>query len=980
MASNAMTCPRERRFAGIETKPGAALGTDLNGRESGAHGAAPSTPARPASRPDARTGRARARRLSLLAVLALLAGALSLFAPASAQARTTVWSGTLTVGTNAGGNEFGCGSQASACSGRLTTDSVTIEGTAYVITSIVVQRWQSPALLRLALKRKVPHATQRDNPHGQLWRKLTLQVGGKSFDVVDGNDFNERSEAAGAVQWANPGFSWTVGQQVQARLFYNDQPPVPRNVRASVVDNRINLTWDAPSSWGDGTAGGFEIQWKPTDLGPGNWGPVVRAESRYEVGASVSSFVFQGTHPLLGYEIPRTVNTQNSYDLRVRAFSANPKVASDWVEVTSTPLTLVPGDGRLTASWTAPGDTYELQYKETDAPDRKSATGADPALGWINHAQRLGLNSYVFDIRKKSAVIRGVILKDSSKGPEYKGLKPGTSYDVRLRARTGGVTGSWSATARATTSGTKPATETTTAPTRPPSRAVELAKEQTIWTATLTVGGTATYFGCDDTYVPVANCSAALTTNSFTHEGTANTVTRLYIDASDANVELSLEYGTAISEANGRRLTLHVDGKSFPLAGNRATAQATGWTNTGLSWTAGQQVQVRLTAREWTGVELSSAGFVPSDEWWVHDLLVPEGGSETFGIKLTQQPTANVTINLWKNTSPEWLHGDVNAATVSPATLTFTSTNWSQAQTVTVTGVQDDDSDHEHLSILAQVSSTDTDYRRPDFYESVFVTVTDSGGAAQFGAWPAIGREAGNGQASNVPVTVWLSRSVAASLSVSYRTANGTATAGSDYTAVNGTLTFAPGETRKTVNIPILDDNVEDSGETFYLVLSNPTGANLDPGPHPGGGPDPERRGASGRAVGRGRGERRRAVGEAGPRRVCGGDDGVCGDGAARDDACASCAGGGGRGPDAQGGQRNGADPCAERRVRSCGRARGRRQRSRGEDEGGDGRGEDLRGHGDARGGGATAGAATGGAAAGAGSADGVAPGRGPGA
>ena len=32
--------------------------------------------------------------------------------------------------------------------------------------------------------------------------------------------------------------------------------------------------------------------------------------------------------------------------------------------------TLVPGDGRLTASWTTAGDTYELQYKETSAPDR----------------------------------------------------------------------------------------------------------------------------------------------------------------------------------------------------------------------------------------------------------------------------------------------------------------------------------------------------------------------------------------------------------------------------------------------------------------------------------------------------------------------------------------------------------------------------------------------------------------------------------
>ena len=36
------------------------------------------------------------------------------------------------------------------------------------------------------------------------------------------------------------------------------------------------------------------------------------------------------------------------------------------------------------------GDTFELQYKETSAPDRASFTGADPALGWVYYEQRLG--------------------------------------------------------------------------------------------------------------------------------------------------------------------------------------------------------------------------------------------------------------------------------------------------------------------------------------------------------------------------------------------------------------------------------------------------------------------------------------------------------------------------------------------------------------------------------------------------------------
>ena len=61
-------------------------------------------------------------------------------------------------------------------------------------------------------------------------------------------------------------------------------------------------------------------------------------------------------------------------------------------------------------------------------------------------------------------------------------------------------------------------------------------------------------------------------------------------------------------------------------------------------------------------------------------------------------------------------------------------------------------------------------------------------------------------------------------VTVNYATADGTATAGEDYTAVSGTLTFATGETTKTVSVAILDDAVSDGGETLTLQLSNVSG------------------------------------------------------------------------------------------------------------------------------------------------------------
>ena len=76
------------------------------------------------------------------------------------------------------------------------------------------------------------------------------------------------------------------------------------------------------------------------------------------------------------------------------------------------------------------------------------------------------------------------------------------------------------------------------------------------------------------------------------------------------------------------------------------------------------------------------------------------------------------------------------------------------------------------------------------------------------------------------PVT--LSRAADRRVSVSYLTEDGTATAGSDYEAVSGTLIFAIGETAKTVTVATLDDVIDDDGEILTLRLSSYSGAYLE--------------------------------------------------------------------------------------------------------------------------------------------------------
>ncbi|MDX2175583.1 MAG: Calx-beta domain-containing protein [Candidatus Sumerlaeia bacterium] len=61
-------------------------------------------------------------------------------------------------------------------------------------------------------------------------------------------------------------------------------------------------------------------------------------------------------------------------------------------------------------------------------------------------------------------------------------------------------------------------------------------------------------------------------------------------------------------------------------------------------------------------------------------------------------------------------------------------------------------------------------------------------------------------------------------VTVDFATADGTATAGSDYTAVSGTLTFPPSEQFQTIQVPILADTVWEGDETFTVDLSNLAG------------------------------------------------------------------------------------------------------------------------------------------------------------
>ena len=104
-------------------------------------------------------------------------------------------------------------------------------------------------------------------------------------------------------------------------------------------------------------------------------------------------------------------------------------------------------------------------------------------------------------------------------------------------------------------------------------------------------------------------------------------------------------------------------------------------------------------------------------------------------------------------------------------------------------------------------------------------TITDND------AKPTVSIGAGSvveGNTQGVPYTITLDHASDTPITVDFKTQGGTATAGTDYTAIDTTtITFAPGETTKTVYVSLIDDTNSEADETVIGVISNAQGATL---------------------------------------------------------------------------------------------------------------------------------------------------------
>ena len=196
----------------------------------------------------------------------------------------------------------------------------------------------------------------------------------------------------------------------------------------------------------------------------------------------------------------------------------------------------------------------------------------------------------------------------------------------------------------------------------------------------------------------------------------------------------------------------------------------------------------------------------------VADVTVDENSNATLTVSLDVAGAADVTVDYATSNGTAVASTDYTAAA---GTLTVSAGDTSGTVEVTISDDPTDEHDETFtftLSGVANASISDS---------SATVTITDNDPPPTMSVADVTAKEG----AGSVALTVSLSAASGKTVTVDYATSNGTATAGSDYTAVSDTLTFTPGQTSKTVSVTLASDTVDEDDETFTFTLSNPDNA-----------------------------------------------------------------------------------------------------------------------------------------------------------
>ena len=199
------------------------------------------------------------------------------------------------------------------------------------------------------------------------------------------------------------------------------------------------------------------------------------------------------------------------------------------------------------------------------------------------------------------------------------------------------------------------------------------------------------------------------------------------------------------------------------------------------------------------------------------------GDTDTYTVRLNTEPADTVTVGVASS--------NTQAATVSPAALTFTTADWDDPQTVTVTGVDDDvDNAGDSRSVTITHTLSGTGYGDGEA-PTVSATVSDDNdpeATLAISSGPPVA-EGNTGDTNALTFVVTKSGSTGKQVTVSYAVAAASTAGADDYvaTTARGTLNFAPTETARTISVTITGDDGYEPDETIVIELSNPSNAQI---------------------------------------------------------------------------------------------------------------------------------------------------------
>ena len=220
----------------------------------------------------------------------------------------------------------------------------------------------------------------------------------------------------------------------------------------------------------------------------------------------------------------------------------------------------------------------------------------------------------------------------------------------------------------------------------------------------------------------------------------------------------------------------------------------------------------------------------------VADAVGSEGATADFVVRLNKASASAVTVDYETVESTSFVHAATAGTdyTAQDSTLTFAAGQTKKTVSVALTSdTEADDGEFFWLVLSNATGARLREYEQAIFREDATgedIPAVARGTIRDTADTPELTVLGMNGlESEDLPVRfpVVLAPASETEVTVDYATADGTAEAGADYRRRSGTLRFAPGQTLKVVWVPVIDDVVEDSGETLTLKLSNPSGATL---------------------------------------------------------------------------------------------------------------------------------------------------------